>query len=420
MTNSFTVLPPPDQLGNSLSRFESTGAESVPLPARPRYLSLDMWRGLACLMIVVWHASLYMTVTVPDETKHHIDLATSILVHLIALLQAGVPMFFVISGYCIAATADSTRRKSRPIGEFFARRFRRIFPPFWIFIELTALVVGVTAALGYSSLFSDAHHPIHLPWALSVFQWLGNVTLTETWRFHLFGEGKQFLSGQAWTLCYEEQFYAVCGLVLMLSARRFFTGMVVVTVLTLALQVLAAKWHWDMKGFFFDGHWFQFAAGVLIYYQRNYVTKGRSRVLLALLGCAAVVSICRTDLAKIATGLSAALVFACLLGLLQRWDEQISRALILRPLSWCGVMCYSLYLVHWPVVKAVSHLMWLGGIRGVWPTLCLTIPVAAAIAIAASWAFHCLVERHFLNPMRDENPIVLANAKTREPGTLAA
>src|SRR5678816_1288662 len=115
--------------------------------------------------------------------------------------------------------------------------------------------------------------------------------------FHLFGEGKQFLSGQAWTLCYEEQFYAVCGLVLMLSARRFFTGMVVVTVLTLALQVLAAKWHWDMKGFFFDGHWFQFAAGVLIYYQRNYVTKGRSRVLLALLGCAAVVSICRTDLA---------------------------------------------------------------------------------------------------------------------------
>ena len=38
-------------------------------------------------------------------------------------LNAGVAMFFVISGYCITAAADSARRQQYSVGQYFARRF---------------------------------------------------------------------------------------------------------------------------------------------------------------------------------------------------------------------------------------------------------------------------------------------------------
>jgi len=42
------------------SNFAQRGpAADLPAPANPRYLMLDIWRGIACLMIVVLHAAFY-------------------------------------------------------------------------------------------------------------------------------------------------------------------------------------------------------------------------------------------------------------------------------------------------------------------------------------------------------------------------
>jgi peptidoglycan/LPS O-acetylase OafA/YrhL len=73
-------------------------------------------------------------------------------------------------------------------------------------------------------------------------------------------------------------------------------------------------------------------------------------------------------------------------------------------------MCYSLYLTHWPVVKLVSHLLYLAGVRGLWPTLALTTPVCIAVSVAVAWAFHLLVERRFLNTPPLMPHVVLAKA----------
>jgi peptidoglycan/LPS O-acetylase OafA/YrhL len=62
------------------------------------------------------------------------------------------------------------------------------------------------------------------PWWYSGWQWLGNLTLTESWRWHAIGDQRAHFPAQAWTLCYEEQFYAVVGLLLAISRRRFFSG----------------------------------------------------------------------------------------------------------------------------------------------------------------------------------------------------
>src|SRR6185503_13603069 len=71
-------------------------------PRCPRYLSLDFWRGVACLCIVVFHACFY--VATPELLKRVTAHGGSFAEWAMAgstWLWVGVPIFFVISGYCI-------------------------------------------------------------------------------------------------------------------------------------------------------------------------------------------------------------------------------------------------------------------------------------------------------------------------------
>jgi peptidoglycan/LPS O-acetylase OafA/YrhL len=353
-------------------------------------------------MVVLVHCVYYAPA--PQQAT---DRVGRFLLALISRLGVGVPLFFVISGYCIAATADSARRKPGALGTFFMRRFRRIFPPYWAALVLAAAVMAV-AAVADSRLLADHKNPLPHPASLTGMQWLGNTTLTEQWRYHLAGGPKRLLLGPAWSLCYEEQFYALCGLLLLLAPRRFFAGVAAMSLLVLGLLPLAfGRTGPSVSGFFFDGLWLLFAAGVLVYHQQNYGSKSQRRALLLLLcaGLAAaayvryVSPLGRSGVAQRdhSFGLVAGLAFALLLVALRPWDQRLARARLLRPLAWCGGMCYSLYLVHWPVTKLVTLSLALHGVNGVWPTLLVSLPLATAASVAVAWAFHRLVERRFLN-----------------------
>src|SRR5216683_2392133 len=101
-----------------------TALSQIGKPRAPRYQTLDHWRGLACVMIVLFHASIYLVASETLQSR-----VANFVVWAIHGLGWGVPIFFVISGYCIAATVDSSRRKANPVRKFFVRRFRRIYPP---------------------------------------------------------------------------------------------------------------------------------------------------------------------------------------------------------------------------------------------------------------------------------------------------
>jgi peptidoglycan/LPS O-acetylase OafA/YrhL len=93
----------------------------------------------------------------------------------------------------------------------------------------------------------------------------------------------------------------------------------------------------------------------------------------------------------------ASTAFALTLILLHPWDHRTFAARALRPIALCGQMCYSLYLVHWPVTLVITTAFYNAGVRGFWPTLLVVAPLAIAASIAASWLFHLAVERRFLN-----------------------
>lgn len=118
---------------------------------------------------------------------------------------------------------------------------------------------------------------------------IGNLTLTETWLYHLRKTPSLIILPTAWTLCYEEQFYAICAL-LLLSPSFFYRGAGAVTLMTLG--VLFSKILGKIFGFspirptglFIDGAWLMFAMGIFVFWAiHHWSEKRRWSIRLAFL-----------------------------------------------------------------------------------------------------------------------------------------
>ena len=351
-------------------------------------------------MVVVFHSSLYAVADL-----QHIHGIVRILFVAIAYLWLGVPIFFVISGYCISATCDSMRRKPNTVSTYLWRRYRRIFPPFWILSILSAAVLLIAGVKHESVMFTDNIHPIANPVSLSLSQWIGNLSLTESWRYSLLGAPQHYFLGHAWSLCYEEQFYIVCGLLLFVVPNVFFRGTAYITFGVVALVGSAACMGVSIPGFFFDGRWLMFALGILVYWIVNYAASELGLRLRRLLLFSTslsfllllVRSVRRLLLAGVGIEVVAALLFAAILVHLQPFDSRITNNRAVIPISWCGSMCYSLYLSHWIVVKPLSNWLWHSELNSAGATLFVTIPICLAASVIVARVFYLLVERHFLN-----------------------
>ena len=323
-------------------------------------------------------------------------------------LWLGVPIFFVISGYCISASADSTRRLGRPISEYFFRRFRRIFPPYWICVAISFVIVACGEYL-VTGLFAG----VGLPWKIPAVHWIGNLTLTETWLGNVlkypFAWNNLFI-GPAWTLCYEEQFYAVVGILIWLAGPRYYAAIVALTAAVVWRSVTSPASY--NSGFFFDGRWLSFAAGVAVYYDLQHANRLQTWLLRGLLVAGIAWSWHDPAILKAPSSIELdrfiVFAFALLLVFLHRWDSRIHHSAWLRPITVCGTMCYSIYLMHWVVARPISHGMQLLGWTTVTEVLLVVLPLSLAACVAVGALFHILVERRFLNA-----PLTAAGGPTR-------
>lgn len=375
---------------------ESTPDRALPLQ---RYESLDIWRGAACLMVVIMHS-----VHSGDADFRDAPIWAKAIVAVTDRMWVGVPMFFVISGYCIAATADSSRRKGKSVGNYFYRRFRRIYPPYWALLALASIVMLVTIDSYVWNIVDDRR--TNSPVDLGLAHWLGNVTLTETWLPNFHDRSAKFICGDAWTLCFEEQFYALTGLVLLLAPKRFFEAFILLTVVTVAGFAVLPKIGLSVRGTFLNGQWIAFAAGIWLYYVRNYRNVKWANMPFWV-AVAALAFILRHPERLWENGqydytlesfLFSAVVFAGFLVLTSRFDTSIASAPLLRPIAWCGTMCYSLYLIQMLVVTVIVRASdyWAG--PSVLSRLFFTVPAGLFGSLIAAHIFHERIEQRFMNP----------------------
>lgn len=355
-------------------------------PRSPRYASLDFWRGLACLSVVLYHATFFVADT--DEGG-----IAGTLVRLTVWARMGVPMFFVISGYCISAAADSTRLCGRSSREYFTRRFRRIYPPYWAWFAIVSLFIWL-APLVESVISRGSAQAVKRTglFDFTLGQLVGNLTLTWTWLTNVIGGEQKSIVAHSWTLCYEEQFYALFGLALIVCRKHIFVFSVIVTAMTLAIPYMGIG---RLNGTFLDGTWLDFAAGILVYWVLSYGTQRAAvaAVLVLLAGIWAHDPSLRHEQTRIA-----ALGFAILLLAFRRYDARLCSSRLAYPIVWCGRMCYSIYLVHAVPTRIVARTLYENfGVTTAGPTLAITVPLCLAASVLAGWAFHVAIERRFLN-----------------------
>jgi peptidoglycan/LPS O-acetylase OafA/YrhL len=385
-----------EPLGNAL--IDRSSAKSS------RYALLDCWRGVACLMVVFAHSSdVYSRKYVEGEVP-----MTGFAAHVVfflSMLAVGVIMFFVISGYCISATVDGHGQRSKSVANYFSRRFWRIYPPYWAMFCLMTLAVGVLDFAVSKGKISGSLYTSQSPLKLMWSQLFGNVTLTETWRFHLFGGERILFLKHAWTLCYEEQFYLIVGLTLLFCPKAYFRSIIGVTIVSLGLVIATAFQLIDVTGFGVDLLWFPFALGVLVYYRLCYAKGHHTRAIdigLAVLAILATSSCFllwhwREPFYSIPRASASAAISALVLVSLHRWDAWLVTTLPFRLLASVGRISYSLYLVHAPIVPVLARLLYKAGFDTDLEGILVTIPLCAGISLPIAWVFFQLFERPFLH-----------------------
>jgi peptidoglycan/LPS O-acetylase OafA/YrhL len=382
-----------------------------PLVREPRYLSLDIWRGIACVMVVLHHASYPLTL----DLKIGSGIGASIkhaVIRALWHMNIGVPLFFVISGYCIAGSVDAARRRGTGSLAFLSRRFWRIYPPYWAAILCFIAATSFLDAIGLRRLHEDSIPPVVRLFSLhelNAAQWLGNMSLTEGWRPLVWPASESLhFTRVSWSLGYEEQFYFVCFLALLAFPKRLFLTLAAMTAVFVSLRITASGFGQTSR---IDGSfpmlWHEFAVGLAVYWRLNLCrSRTGGRVVEATL---VVLAVCGLLGGFVSPSLShstaAAGTFGLVLIALRRWDARVQGMNWLRPLQACGRRCYSMYLIHLPICTIGSVWLYETGLTTFWQRALITIPAVCIASVAGSWLFFWTVERHFLNkPVVNRTP----------------
>ena len=316
----------------------------------------------------------------------------------------GVDIFFVISGYLIGCiVVKQIQRDSFSVADFYMRRLRRIIPAL-------ATVLAVTSVAVWFILFPKpaAEYGASL---VSTTLFGSNFYFLETTGYFRAGSEAKVLL-HTWSLAVEEQFYVVFPL-FMLALRRLKRDAMIGVIAAVALGSLVASIvlvHSNPTGAFYmlPTRLWELLLGALAEQARFSLRSKTARNLVAGLGLACLLlPILLYTPETPFPGLAAippCLGTAMLLVVGARGGSTVSRALALRPLVFFGLISYSLYLWHWPVIVLL---------KAVIPTDMLSWPLrgfALALSVSLAWISWRLIERPWRNPSVPPRRILLGSA----------
>lgn len=261
----------------------------------------------------------------------------------------GVDVFFVISGFLITRLIlDETQNSRFRFKRFYLRRVRRLFPA--LFVTLLATFIAATLIFSPEDLEKLSGSLVYaLLSASNIFFWL------ETGYFDTSAALKPLL--HTWSLSVEEQFYLIWPALLVASSRfikRLTPALIaLLAIASLILSELTLAYSASTAFYWMPLRIFEFCTGGLLYWTQRYRRPEHVHSdLLAFVGLSLIAyCVFNLDEASRFPGLLALLPCAGTACLIQAGPSRIfGRILCSRPLVATGLISYSLYLVHWPLV----------------------------------------------------------------------
>jgi N-acetylglucosaminyldiphosphoundecaprenol N-acetyl-beta-D-mannosaminyltransferase len=308
---------------------------------RRRLEAVDGLRAIAALWVVLFHIRAFSGANLGP-----FDL-------IVRSGSTGVSLFLVLSGFCLYLPVLRKGSASfRPL-QFLRRRAQRLLPAYYV--SLVVIVLVTMLAAGHLAF------PAY-DWQALLFQVVTHVTMT----FSLFSSTFYAFNGAYWSLGLEWQLYLSMPL-LVLASRRYglFRTVVAVVAINVAYR-LGLQFAIDVHAIngtsplatlvlpnLLPGRWAEFAFGMVA---AHLYFSGKLQRWSRILGYA-LIPLVPFSLISVGDPLSHLVfgaVFFAVLCVVLTGHNLVSRVVAWRPLVSLGVMSYSLYLVHQPMVQAFA------------------------------------------------------------------
>jgi peptidoglycan/LPS O-acetylase OafA/YrhL len=289
---------------------------------------LDGLRAFAIVLVIVAHALRFPAGNVNAARE--------------ALGEVGVSVFFVLSGFLITTLLIAERKKTGTIdlGAFFVRRARRIFPAYYVYLGVLAILAATGAiAVTPREFVVDA---LYLrDYSAQSFSWLEHT----------------------WSLAVETQFYLIWpALMLALGdarARGVALGVVVLSPFIRIASYVLFPAHRDLMTIalhtradmlmFGCATALSIARGVPAWFERLCRAMPPLVSLTILAACIAGTGILHGLFAfSIGMTIEGIAIATVLVNVLERPEQPFARLLCARPATWIGTISYSLYLWQQP------------------------------------------------------------------------
>jgi exopolysaccharide production protein ExoZ len=338
--------------------------------------SVQICRGLAALLVVVYHTSAIMGLQKYGSQNIFSG-------YLSSLGFIGVDFFFVLSGFIIPFAHQKDVGRPDRFRRYAYRRVTRIYPIYWLYLTIILIAYQVRGEQSISS-FSDYFS----------FYSLLRVSGTAT------------PIPQAWSLFHEIIFYAMFGI--LISNRR-------IGALVIGLWLLIIVIHFDYAPYSFGpAAWRDFAGVAFSLLNLNFLwgvtvlfalrpMPPRIGLLLIGIGIVALIIVAIAERTGTLTlypqlraldGPASASILAGLISM-ERYIGRYASPIF----SFFGDASYSIYLTHYAVLSVLAKIAVSLNIFG----LLAPIPAFAilvVIATAAGCTLYALVERPLLDILR--------------------
>lgn len=294
----------------------------------------------------------------PINRRDDIDGIRAIAVVLVVLHHAfpeavpggfvGVDIFFVISGYLITGIVAATIIDgSFSIGWFLERRVRRLLP------ALT--VVGIATSVAAAVLMLPAHFKVFFKSAFAATFFAANFFFAAQTDYFAPNPQVHFLL-HTWSLAVEEQFYLAFPLLMIFLGkigRRPFPVLIALGLLSFSYSSWQVATDAVSAYYLPFGRAWELLIGSALALAPH---SDRYRNLVGIGGLAAIAVAAFTYSRTTAFPGGAALVpCAGAAALIYARHSVVSSALSVRPIVYVGLISYSLYLWHWPILAALRY-----------------------------------------------------------------
>ena len=343
-------MPRPD----SVPRVETLASS---LRSSSRIPELDGLRGLAILLVLIWHYGYDANSAGGHRWFFYLKDVT-------LLFWSGVDLFFVLSGFLIGGILLDVRNSPNYFKAFYARRAFRIIPIYAILIGTYYLcfAAGVPGRIAGSDWLFGPTVP-----------WYAYATFTQNIRYAIGAPALPTWLGVTWSLAIEEQFYLILPAVIWFVSKRwlpYVLGSAILAAPLLRLLLNLNYSHGRLASFYLmpcraDALLLGVAAALLVRQQSIWESLKRQRRRLAsvwivlLAGLPFFIFFKETDpflsfwISTVGFSWLALFYLGLLLLALVYSDGWLGRILRTSWLKALGTISYGVYLMHWAVVGLI-------------------------------------------------------------------